>query len=83
VMFCALSSLVLISATCVLGVGFIITLWWARNSWIAWITVPLFTGLLVLCWLIYDSVPLRFLVLFIGVMSCFYAIWDIIDGESD
>lgn len=34
------------SATCVLAVGFLITLWWARNSWIAWITVPLFTGLL-------------------------------------
>ncbi|KAH8090865.1 peptidase M50B-like-domain-containing protein [Filobasidium floriforme] len=56
-------------ATCALAVGFLITLWWARNSWIAWITVPLFTGLLALCWLIYDSVPLRFLVLFIGVMS--------------
>jgi hypothetical protein len=33
------------------------------------------------CWLVGDSLPLRFLVLFIGVMSCFYAMWDIIDGE--
>ncbi|KAL7419609.1 hypothetical protein Q5752_005521 [Cryptotrichosporon argae] len=30
-------------------------------------------------WLVADSVALRFLVLFIGVMSCLYCIWDIID----
>jgi hypothetical protein len=32
-----------------------------------------------ICWLVADSVALRFLVLFIGTMSCFYSIWDIID----
>ena len=30
-------------------------------------------------WLVADSVALRFFVLFVGVMSCFYSIWDIID----
>lgn len=28
-----------------------------------------------------ESVALRYFILFIGVMSCFYSVWDIIDGE--
>jgi len=36
-------------------------------------------GLITVCWLVADSVALRFLILFIGVMSCLYCVWDIID----
>ncbi|WVQ73752.1 hypothetical protein IAR50_003332 [Cryptococcus sp. DSM 104548] len=57
----------------------ILTLWWAKSSWVAWATIALMVGLVLVCWLVADSVALRFFVLFVGVMSCFYAIWDIID----
>lgn len=32
-----------------------------------------------LFWLVANSIALRFFILFIGVMSCFYSVWDIID----
>ncbi|GHJ85662.1 hypothetical protein NliqN6_2064 [Naganishia liquefaciens] len=66
-------------ASCCLAFGFVITLWWARKSFIAYVTIAFFVVLFVVFWLVGHSVPLRFLVLFIGVMSCFYAMWDIID----
>ncbi|UOH80333.1 hypothetical protein LQV05_002984 [Cryptococcus neoformans] len=62
-------------ACLVLAFIWILTLWWARSSWVAWATIVLMVGLVL-------SVALRFLILFIGVMSCFYAIWDIIDASS-
>lgn len=30
-------------------------------------------------WFIADAQPLRFFVLFVGVMSCLYSLWDIMD----
>ncbi|KAK8861403.1 hypothetical protein IAR55_002222 [Kwoniella newhampshirensis] len=66
-------------ACLVLAFFFLLTLWWARSSWTAWATIALMVALIIICWLVAHSVALRFLVLFIGVMSCFYAIWDIID----
>ncbi|BEJ13645.1 hypothetical protein CspHIS471_0308190 [Cutaneotrichosporon sp. HIS471] len=66
-------------ACLVLAPLLLITLWWARRSWVAYATF-LFTGILIaVAWLVYHSVGLRFLVLFIGVMSCLYCIWDIVD----
>ncbi|WVO20079.1 uncharacterized protein IAS62_001369 [Cryptococcus decagattii] len=67
-------------ACLVLAFIWILTLWWARSSWVAWATIALMVGLVLVCWLVAQSVALRFLILFIGVMSCFYAIWDIIDA---
>lgn len=61
-------------ACLVLGVFFLLTLVWARKSAIAWITILFAAGLIVLCWLVASSVALRFLVLFIGVMSCLYSV---------
>nr|XP_031863112.1 uncharacterized protein CI109_001590 [Kwoniella shandongensis]KAA5530184.1 hypothetical protein CI109_001590 [Kwoniella shandongensis] len=66
-------------ACLVLAFFWILTLWWARRSWIAFATIALMAALVIICWLVAHSVALRFLVLFIGVMSCFYAIWDIVD----
>ncbi|WVF67071.1 hypothetical protein IAT40_001815 [Kwoniella sp. CBS 6097] len=66
-------------ACLVLAFFWVLTLWWARSSWIAWATIALMTGLIIVCWLVAHSVALRFLILFIGVMSCLYAIWDIVD----
>lgn len=61
-------------ACLVLAVFFMLTLVWARKSLIAWITIIFTAGLIVLCWLVGSSVALRFLVLFIGVMSCLYSV---------
>lgn len=61
-------------ACLVLAVFFMLTLVWARKSMIAWVTILFTAGLIVLCWLVGSSVALRFLVLFIGVMSCLYSV---------
>jgi len=66
-------------ACIVLAVFFIFTLWWARRNWLTWALVAGLAVLIILTWFIADSVALRFVILFIGVMSCMYSIWDIID----
>ncbi|KAF7295277.1 hypothetical protein MIND_01066800 [Mycena indigotica] len=66
-------------AVIVIGVFFLFTLWWARRNWLTWVLILSMAGLIILFWFVAESVALRFLVLFIGVMSCLYCIWDIID----
>jgi len=63
----------------VLGVCFLLTLWWGKRDWLTVLTVLLAVGLLVACWFIAHAEPLRFVVLFIGVMSSLYSVWDICD----
>ena len=43
------------------------------------LTIVLAVGLLVACWFIAHAEALRFVVLFIGVMSSLYSVWDICD----
>jgi len=66
-------------ACLVLAGFFILTLWWARRSMFTWILIIGMAGLIVAFWFIADSVALRFLILFIGVMSDLYVLWDVID----
>ncbi|KAJ5999664.1 hypothetical protein N7481_000073 [Penicillium waksmanii] len=66
-------------ASIVLGVCFLLTLWWARRDWLTIMTVLLAVGLLVACWFIAHGEALRWVVLFIGVMSALYSVWDICD----
>jgi len=66
-------------ACLVLAGFFILTLWWARRSLFTWILIIGMAGLIVAFWFIADSVALRFLILFIGVMSDLYVLWDVID----
>jgi len=66
-------------ATIVLAVFFLFTLWWARRNWLSWVLILGMSGLIVLFWFVGEGVALRFLVLFIGVMSCLYCLWDVID----
>jgi len=66
-------------ASIVLAVCFLFTLWWARKDWLTIVTVLAAVGLLVACWFIAHAEPLRFVVLFIGVMSSLYSVWDICD----
>lgn len=66
-------------ASIVLAVFFLFTLWWARRDWLTWVLILGMSGVIVLFWFVAGGVALRYLVLFIGVMSCLYCLWDIID----
>ncbi|ETW85341.1 hypothetical protein HETIRDRAFT_407445 [Heterobasidion irregulare TC 32-1] len=66
-------------ASLVLAVFFLFTLWWARRNWLTWVLILGMSGLIVLFWFVGEGVALRFFVLFIGVMSCLYVLWDVID----
>jgi len=66
-------------ATIVMGAFFIFTLWWARKQLLPWLLILGMSGLIVAFWFIKNGVALRFLVLFIGVMSDMYVLWDVID----
>ncbi|KAI8451957.1 peptidase M50B-like-domain-containing protein [Phakopsora pachyrhizi] len=65
-------------ASIILAVMLLVTLWWARN-WLTRVVVFCAIGLMVAFWFIDHGNPLRFYVLFNGVMSCLYSVWDIID----
>ncbi|KAK3378476.1 peptidase M50B-like-domain-containing protein [Podospora didyma] len=66
-------------ASIVVGVTFLFTLWWGRKDWLTILTVLLAVGLLIGCWFISHAEALRYVVLFIGVMSSLYSVWDICD----
>ncbi|KAL2260035.1 hypothetical protein VTK26DRAFT_6093 [Humicola hyalothermophila] len=66
-------------ASIVVGVCFLLTLWWGRRDWLTIGTILAAVGLLVGCWFIAHAEALRFVVLFIGVMSSLYSVWDICD----
>jgi len=66
-------------ASLVLAVFFLFTLWWARRNWLTWVLILGMSGLIILFWFVAGGVALRYLVLFIGVMSCLYVLWDVID----
>lgn len=66
-------------ASLVLAFFFILTLWWARKNWLTWLLILGMSGLIVMFWFIAGGVALRYLILFIGVMSCMYVLWDVID----
>ncbi|KZP32601.1 hypothetical protein FIBSPDRAFT_925090 [Athelia psychrophila] len=66
-------------ASLVLAVFFIFTLWWARANMLTWILIGFMSGLIVLFWFVGQGEALRYFVLFIGVMSCLYVVWDVID----
>jgi hypothetical protein len=77
--FCGFDIVASKIASIVLGVCFLLTLWWARKDWLTIITILLAVGLLVACWFIKHAEPLKYVVLFIGVMSSLYSVWDICD----
>ncbi|KAL0947565.1 hypothetical protein HGRIS_013654 [Hohenbuehelia grisea] len=66
-------------ASIVLAAFFLFTLWWARKSWVTWLLILGMAGLIILFWFVAGGIALRYLVLFIGVMSCMYVLWDITD----
>ncbi|KAF8898224.1 peptidase M50B-like-domain-containing protein [Gymnopilus junonius] len=66
-------------ASLVMAVFFLFTLWWARRNWLSWLLIIGMSGLIVLFWFVAGGEALRYLVLFIGVMSCMYVLWDVVD----
>ncbi|EGN96286.1 hypothetical protein SERLA73DRAFT_185956 [Serpula lacrymans var. lacrymans S7.3] len=66
-------------ACLVLAGFFLFTLWWARRNWLTWALIAGMSGLIVLFWFVAGGVALRYFILFIGVMSCMYVLWDVID----
>ncbi|EMR62145.1 hypothetical protein MGN70_006882 [Eutypa lata] len=77
--FCGFNIVASKIASLVLGVAFLLTLWWGKRDWLTILTILLAVGLLVACWFIAHAIALRFVVLFIGVMSSLYSVWDICD----
>ncbi|KAF9869656.1 hypothetical protein CkaCkLH20_12843 [Colletotrichum karsti] len=66
-------------ASFVLAVCFLLTLWWGKRDWLTILTVLLAVGLIIAAWFISHAQALRFVVLFLGVMSALYSAWDIAD----
>ncbi|KKA26694.1 hypothetical protein TD95_003346 [Thielaviopsis punctulata] len=77
--FCGFDIVASKVASLVLGVAFLLTLWWGKRDWLTIGTVLMAMGLLAGCWFINHAEALRFVVLFIGVMSSLYSVWDICD----
>ncbi|GAA5922039.1 hypothetical protein JCM3775_003472 [Rhodotorula graminis] len=66
-------------ASLVVGVMFLLTLWWGKRDWLTILTILVATGLIVACWFIAHGVALRFYMLFLGVMNSLYSLYDICD----
>ncbi|KAK7472487.1 hypothetical protein VKT23_000602 [Stygiomarasmius scandens] len=66
-------------ASIVLAVFFLFTLWWARRDWLTWVLLLGMAALIIIFWFAGGGIALRYLILFIGVMSDLYVIWDVID----
>lgn len=76
--FCGFNIVASKVASFVIGVCFLLTLWWGRRDWLTIGTILAAVGLLVGCWFIAHAEALRYVVLFIGVMSSTYSVWDIV-----
>lgn len=53
------------------------TLWWARKDWLTILTIVFAVGVIVAFWFIAHGAALRFYILFVGVMSALYSLFDI------
>ncbi|KAJ2557358.1 hypothetical protein EV175_001390, partial [Coemansia sp. RSA 1933] len=62
----------------VIGVCLLATLYWAKN-WLTRVITVLFVGLIIGLWFTPHGIGLRYVVLFMGVMSSLYCLWDIVD----
>jgi hypothetical protein len=65
--FCGFNIVASKIASIVLGVCFLLTLWWARRDWLTILTIMLAVGLLIGCWFIAHAEALRFVVVSLRV----------------
>ena len=80
--FCGFDIVASKVASFVLAACFLLTLWWGKKDWLTISTILAAVGLLVACWFIAHAEALRFVVLFIGVMSALYSVWDIVSAHN-
>ena len=80
--FCGFDIVASKVASFVLAACFLLTLWWGKKDWLTILTILAAVGLLVACWFIAHAEALRFVVLFIGVMSALYSVWDIVSAHN-
>ncbi|GAA6046969.1 hypothetical protein JCM3770_003456 [Rhodotorula araucariae] len=77
--FCGFDVVASKVASIVVGVMFLLTLWWGKRDWLTILTILLATGFIVACWFIAHGAALRFYMLFLGVMNALYSLYDICD----
>ncbi|KAJ8292994.1 Nicotinamide riboside kinase [Rhodotorula toruloides] len=77
--FCGFNVVASKIASLVVGVCFLITLWWSRRDWLSILTILVATGLIVAFWFIAHGEALRYYMLWLGTMSGLYSIYDICD----
>jgi len=61
-----------------IAVCLLATLWWAKN-WLTRGLTTVFIVMIIVLWIVANGVGLTYFVLFMGVMSCFYSLWDIVE----
>ncbi|GAA5967108.1 hypothetical protein JCM21900_001890 [Sporobolomyces salmonicolor] len=66
-------------ASIVVGVAFLMTLWWGRRDWLTIGTILFAVGIMIGFWWVAHGAGLRFIILFIGVMNSMYSAFDICD----
>lgn len=78
--FCGFDIVASKLASIVLGVCFLLTLWWARRDWLTIVTVLFAVGLLVACWFIAHAEALRFVVVSLEFGVFFFYLQPATDG---
>lgn len=76
--FCGFNEVASKFCSILIGIAMLFLLWWAKN-WLARLITVIFVALIALMWYLEESKFLIYFVLFLGVMSCFYSLWDIIE----
>ncbi|KAI0225737.1 hypothetical protein L0F63_007075 [Massospora cicadina] len=64
--------------TVFVGISLLACLYWARNWLLRGLTI-VFIAIIVLLWVFGQGDVMRYIVLFMGVMSCCYSLWDIVE----
>lgn len=65
--FCGFDIVASKIASIVVGVCFLLTLWWGRKDWLTILTIGLAVGLIVAFWFIDHAEPLRFVIVSISL----------------
>jgi hypothetical protein len=70
--FCGFNIVASKVASIVLGVCFLLTLWWARKDWLTIVTILIAVGLLVAFWFIEHGEALRFMVVCFSFLTIYH-----------
>ncbi|MBW0550550.1 hypothetical protein O181_090265, partial [Austropuccinia psidii MF-1] len=76
--FCGFNTLASKIASLIIGMTFLVVFWWASGLLTRVLTLGA-VGLLIAFWFIDHAGMLRYYVLFVGVMNCWYILYDVMD----